>query len=73
MKADTLSLSAWQVGMYGVMAIAKLWLFRRVLGAELEVASPEFWFMMQLAMLGGFVTSWPVNWWLIKSGIKEKM
>jgi hypothetical protein len=28
---------------------------------------------MQIAMVAGFVTAYPVNWWLIKSGIKEKM
>ncbi len=29
--------------------------------------------MMQIAMLAGFVSSYPVNWWLIRSGIKEAM
>jgi hypothetical protein len=29
--------------------------------------------MMQIAMLCGFVTSYPVNWWLVRSGIKEAM
>nr|WP_310041656.1 DUF4396 domain-containing protein [Paraburkholderia caribensis] len=24
-------------------------------------------------MLAGFATSYPVNWWLIRSGVKEKM
>lgn len=72
-KADTLSLTAWQIGMYGFMAIANFWLFRRVLGTRLEVNSPEFWFLMQIAMVCGFITSYPVNWWLLKSGIKEKM
>ncbi|APX22381.1 MAG: DUF4396 domain-containing protein [Rhodobacteraceae bacterium] len=72
-KADTLSLTAWQVGMYGFMAIAHFWLFKQVLGVKLEVPTPEFWFMMQIAMLCGFVTSYPVNWWLIRKGIKEKM
>lgn len=73
LKADTLSLTAWQVGMYGFMAFANLYLFRHVLGAQLEVNSAEFWFMMQIAMLCGFVTSYPVNWWLIRAGIKEEM
>jgi len=72
-KADTLSLTAWQVGMYGFMAIASFGLFRHLLGVRLEVNTPEFWFMMQLAMVCGFVTSYPVNWWLIRRGIKEKM
>ena len=29
--------------------------------------------MMQIAMLAGFLTSYPVNWWLVSTGIKEKM
>jgi Domain of unknown function (DUF4396) len=72
-KADTLSLTAWQIGMYGFMAFASLFLFRHVIGARLEVNTAEFWFMMQIAMLFGFATSYPVNWWLLRSGIKEKM
>jgi len=72
-KADTLSLTAWQCGMYGFMAIAHFVIFQIGLGTKLKPLSPEFWFMMQIAMLCGFVTSYPVNWWLITSGIKEKM
>nr|WP_295834019.1 DUF4396 domain-containing protein [uncultured Azospirillum sp.] len=72
-KADAASLTAWQVGMYGFMAFASFYLFGTVLGAKLEPASPEFWFMMQIAMLCGFVTAYPVNWWLISTGVKEKM
>ncbi|MBS0242240.1 MAG: DUF4396 domain-containing protein [Proteobacteria bacterium] len=72
-KADTLSLTAWQVGMYGFMALAYFWIFPSILGARLEVATPQFWFMMQIAMLLGFATAYPVNWWLIRSGIKERM
>ena len=73
LKADALSLTAWQVGMYGFMAFANLYVFRHVLGVILEVDSVEFWFMMQIAMLCGFLTSYPVNWWLLRSGIKEMM
>ncbi len=72
-KADALSLTAWQLGMYGFMAIAHFWIFASLIGAKLEVNSPEFWFMMQIAMLCGFATAYPVNWWLISKGIKEKM
>ncbi len=72
-KADTLSLTAWQVGMYGFMAVAYFWLFRGILGVELKVNSAEFWFMMQIAMICGFATSYPVNWWLLRAGLKEKM
>ena len=69
LKADTLSLTAWQIGMYGWMAIAIFLIFRH----EIEKTDPVFWFMMQIAMLAGFVTSYPVNWWLLRAGIKEKM
>jgi hypothetical protein len=69
LKADTASLTAWQVGMYGWMAIATLAIF----GRELPKTSPVFWFMMQIAMLAGFLTALPVNVWLVRQGIKEKM
>ena len=29
--------------------------------------------MMQIAMLCGFATAYPVNWWLLRIGLKEKM
>ena len=73
LKADTLSLASWQVGMYGFMAFAQLVWFRQAYGVEAEVNTPEFWFAMQLAMAAGFATAYPVNWWLIKNKLKEKM
>jgi hypothetical protein len=69
LKADSLSLSAWQVGMYGWMGLSIFVIF----GSEIDKTDPVFWFMMQIAMLAGFVTSYPVNWWLVSVGIKEKM
>ena len=72
-KADTLSLTAWQVGMYGFMAVAYFLIFRDGFGVKLRTDTPEFWFMMQIVMLFGFATAYPVNWWLIRAGIKEKM
>ena len=73
LKADTASITSWQVGMYGVMAIIQFLVFRPVFGGTAEVNTPEFWFAMQAAMLAGFCTAYPVNWWLIRSGVKEKM
>lgn len=69
LKADTLTITTWQVGMYGWIAIATFVIFRH----DLDKASPVFWFMMQIGMFCGFLTSWPVNAWLLKAGIKEKM
>lgn len=68
-KADVLSLASWQVGMYGLMAVARF----AVIGAPLDPATPVFWFAMQLAMIAGFVTAYPTNWALIRAGVKEAM
>jgi hypothetical protein len=73
LKADAASITAWQVGMYGFMAVAQFAWFRPHYGGLTKVDSPEFWFAMQLAMLCGFATSYPVNWRLVGSGVKEKM
>jgi len=72
-KADFWSLTAWQVGMYGFMAFAHFYLFPVVFNQQLVVSTLAFWFMMQIAMLCGFLTAYPVNWWLIKVGVKEAM
>ncbi len=72
-KADTLSLTAWQIGMYGFMALANLWALPALFGLRPGVDSAEYWFVMQLAMICGFVTAYPVNWWLIRAGVKERM
>lgn len=72
-KADIASISAWQVGMYGMMAVIQFLLFRPLFGGFAAVNTPEFWFAMQIAMIAGFCTSFPVNWLLIRAGVKEKM
>ena len=69
LKADALSLTCWQIGMYGWMAISNFLIFHRQLRAD----DPIFWLMMQIGMLCGLMTAFPVNWWLIKKGIKEAM
>jgi hypothetical protein len=67
-KADTLSLTAYEVGMFAWMALAKLVLF-----PGLDASRWLFWFMMQIAMLVGLATTLPVNAWLIRAGWKEAM
>lgn len=69
LKADRLSLTSWQIGMSGWMAISFFSIFHQ----RLEASDPLFWFTMQIAMLLGFATAFPMNWWLIKKGIKEEM
>lgn len=73
LKADVISISAWQIGMYGFMLFAQWSWFRPAYGHIAEVNTPEFWLAMQMAMMCGFITAFPVNWLLIKFGFKEKM
>jgi hypothetical protein len=73
LKADAASITAWQVGMYGAMALIQLGWFRPAYGGLAAVDTPEFWFAMQIAMLCGFCTAFPVNWVLVRYGFKEKM
>lgn len=68
-KADTLSIVAFQIGLFGYMALYHL-VFAT---PPPSVASPTYWFMMQIGMIIGFFTAWPVNTWLIRTGWKEKM
>jgi len=72
-KADAASILAWQIGMYGCMALLQLLWIRPAYGALAPVDSAPFWFLMQIAMLCGFATSFPVNWLLVRAGVKEKM
>ena len=41
--------------------------------STLHPDSPVYWFMMQVGMIIGFATSYPMNWFLIERGIKEAM
>ncbi len=69
-KADFLSLSAWQLGMYAFMGSALFWIFKDVQISKLSV---QFWFLMQMAMAVGFIFAYPVNIILVKMKIKEPM
>lgn len=68
-KADTLSLIAFEIGMFGFMIIMHLF----VSPTYMQPNHVEYWFLMQIAMLIGFMTSYPINWYLVKKGIKHAM
>jgi hypothetical protein len=68
-KADTLSLLSFEVGMFAWMAFSSQVLFH----PRLEPDQGVYWLSMQIAMLFGFATAWPVNMWLIRAGWKEAM
>jgi Domain of unknown function (DUF4396) len=69
-KADTLSLVAYEVGMFGWMAVVY---FLLMPAHRLDPTMAVFWFMMQIGLVLGFVTTYPANWLLVRSGVKSAM
>jgi hypothetical protein len=70
-KADVVSLTAFEVGLFGWMAVMTFVLFPAP--HHLTPDKAGFWFLMQIGMIIGFATSWPANVWLIKRGVKVPM
>jgi uncharacterized protein DUF4396 len=68
-RSDTLSVLGFEVGLFGWMAVSDYVIW----DPPLPIDSSSHWFMMQIGMMLGFVTSWPVNRWLLRRGIKEPM
>ncbi|MFR9579698.1 MAG: DUF4396 domain-containing protein [Rikenellaceae bacterium] len=69
-KADFLSLTSWQVGMYGWLALL---MFHLHTLPTTSTMSFDFWFAMQQAMVAGFVLALPMNYLLIRTGVKSGM
>ncbi|MER7895776.1 DUF4396 domain-containing protein [Streptomyces sp. NPDC096046] len=68
-KADTLSIVAFQVGLF-----LGMWIYQELLFAPgLPKTTATYWMLMQVSMVFGFFTAWPVNAWLVRKGWKEKM
>ncbi|HEY6520200.1 MAG TPA: DUF4396 domain-containing protein [Roseiarcus sp.] len=66
-KADTLSLIAYEIGMFAWM------IYRAHAWPAMQPTDWSYWLMMQIAMVLGFATTYPVNWLLIRFGVKERM
>lgn len=69
-KADTLSILTFEIGLFAWMALTFFVFFPH---PHLEPTDPGYWFMMQIGMVLGYFTSYPMNRWLIKLGWKEAM
>ncbi len=65
---EWLSMNAVMAGMIPVMVV----LMTRDMRA-MEPRSPRFWAVMSLASLVGSVLAYPVNYWLVKVGLKHGM
>jgi hypothetical protein len=67
-KADTLALTAFEIGLFAWMAFIYFQFVPRS-----ELTSPIYWFMMQIGMVLGFIASFPANWYLVRAGVKPGM
>jgi hypothetical protein len=38
-----------------------------------DPSQPAFWFIMSMALLVGFITAYPMNWWLVSHHLKHGM
>ncbi|KAG7006752.1 hypothetical protein G7Y79_00013g035240 [Physcia stellaris] len=66
-KADVLSLTSFEVGAFGWMVAYQVGIW----GYRMSMTTWVYWWMMQVGMALGFATAAPVNWWLIRKGVKE--
>ncbi len=48
-------------------------LFRTRFPEALHPGNAAFWFAMSIALLAGFVTAYPINWWLVSRHLKHGM
>lgn len=71
MRADTISITAFEIGMFAWMTLTRFVFFPEPTRIQPNLA--VYWFMMQIAMIVGWATSYPANVWLLRKGWKEKM
>jgi hypothetical protein len=69
-KADTLSIVTFEVGLFAWMALTYFVFFP---SPHLKPTQATYWLIMQAGMVIGFFTSYPMNRWLMRSGVKEVM
>ncbi len=65
---ELLSMNFLMAGMVPVMTLAM-----KAAPASMEPSRPEFWFVMSMALLVGFVSAYPMNWWLVSRHLKHGM
>lgn len=65
---ELLSMNCLMAGMVPTMILAKSYV-----PASGDPSGPAFWFVMSMALLVGFVTAYPMNWWLVSNHMKHGM
>jgi len=65
---ELLSMNCLMAGMVPTMILAK-----HFAPASNDPSGPAFWFVMSMALLVGFITAYPMNWWLVSNHMKHGM
>ena len=65
---ELLSMNCLMAGMVPVMTLAM-----KIVPAGRDPSNPAFWFIMSMALLVGFITAYPMNWWLVSHHLKHGM
>jgi len=66
--SELLSMNLLMAGM-----IPTVMILRRHVSAADDPAAPQFWFVMSMGLLVGFVVAYPMNWWLVANKLKHGM
>lgn len=66
--AELLSMNLLMAGMMPTMMILR----RYVVSAD-NPLTPNFWFVMSMSLLVGFIVAYPMNWWLVANRLKHGM
>ncbi len=69
LRVEPLSVTAWQIGLFGWMVFVVCVFFPE----GIVRATPVFWFLFQLGMAVGFVFAYPINLSLVRSGLKTRL
>jgi hypothetical protein len=62
------SMNFLMAGMLPTMMVLK-----RHIPSAGDPATPEFWFVMSMALLVGLFVAYPINWWLVVNHLKHGM
>ena len=65
---ELLSMNCLMAGMVPAMTLAM-----KSAPASHKPSGPAFWFIMSMALLMGFITAYPMNWWLVSRHMKHGM
>ena len=65
---EFLSMNVLMAGMMPIASLGQI-----AVGGMPSPLTPEFWFVMSMALLAGFVAAFPINWWLVAKGLKHGM